>query len=368
MTRRLLMLHDSPQFGGHELMLLKLLPDALGNGSFDEVVAYIPEGNTRLRDGLESLASPILRIESWPFTKKRAEPYLARFRRTYAAAVRRIVEKEKPQSILLVQGRIENLAVPMLALPRDQFIVSYVPMAHRLSDMGRNGSIGDTVRRPLYARPDRFIVPSSSVATQIAAAGGRSTAIVADNFVPPPPRLERDAARHKLKLPDDRKIAVYLGRMDVAQKGLDLLTAAIDRGRDRLGDWTFLFIGQGKGQALISGLTGVDIQIIAWTDQAHLYLAAADLLLMPSRWEGVPLVMLEAMTYGLPILASEIDVFREYLPAENRTDFTAVDLPARMNALHGQTARQHYVEAISHTLAAPTPARSRASFAAALVP
>jgi len=368
MTRRLLMLHDSPQFGGHELMLLKLLPDTLQNGSFDEVVAYIPEGNKRFREGLEGLASPILRIESWPFTKRRAEPYLARFRRNYAAAVRRIAEKEKPQSILLVQGRIENLAVPMLALPQDQFVVSYVPMAHRLADMGRNGSIGDTVRRPLYARPDRFIVPSSSVATQIAAAGGRGTAVVADNFVTPPPQPGRDEARRELKLPKDRKIAVYLGRMDVAQKGLDLLSAAIDRSRGQLDDWTFLFIGQGKGQALIAGLTGVDINIIPWTDQAHLYLAAADLLLMPSRWEGVPLVMLEAMTYGLPILASEIDVFREYLPAENRTDFATVDLAARMNTLHGATARQRYVEAISHTLAAPTPVRSRASFAAALVP
>jgi glycosyltransferase involved in cell wall biosynthesis len=51
---------------------------------------------------------------------------------------------------------------------------------------------------------------------------------------------------------------------------------------------------------------------------------------MPSRWEGVPLVMLEAMTYGVPILASDIDVFRHYLPDANRIDFARDDLALAM--------------------------------------
>ncbi|WP_260928039.1 glycosyltransferase family 4 protein [Novosphingobium sp. 9] len=103
-----------------------------------------------------------------------------------------------------------------------------------------------------------------------------------------------------------------------------------------LGDWTFLFVGAGEAdeacRELAVELAGrVDIRGLTWTDNPHSVLAAADLMLMPSRWEGVPLVMLEAMTYGVPILASDIDVFRDYLPDACRMDFAADDLASAMD-------------------------------------
>ncbi|WP_380872509.1 hypothetical protein ACFB49_34400 [Sphingomonas sp. DBB INV C78] len=369
---RLLMLHDSPQFGGHELMLLNLLPGVIEAGHFDEIIACFPEGNRRLADGLAALGGPI-RLKPWNFEKRWAEPYLGYLRRDYARAARRIIAEEQPTSTLLVQGRIENLVVPMLAIPRDRFVVSYVPMAHRLADIGRNGWVGDTARRPLYRRPDRFIVPSRSVARQIVAAGGRGEAVVADNFVNVPPRVDQSDARRALDLPEGRKIALFLGRLDVTQKGLDILADALRRNSAHLGDWLFLFVGDGEGRGTIDALAQdeagrLDIRTVPWTDKAHLYLAAADLLLMPSRWEGVPLVMLEAMACELPILASDIDVFREYLPAENCVDFTAADMPARMEWLAGPEGRACFARAVSGRGGESVRERARACFAAALVP
>jgi glycosyltransferase involved in cell wall biosynthesis len=369
---RLLVLHDSPQFGGHEVMLLNLLPGVLEAGHFDEIVACFPAGNSRLADGLTALEQPI-RLRPWRFEKRRAEPYLGYFRRDYARAARDIIAAEQPETTLLVQGRIENLVVPMMTIPRARFVVSYVPMAHRLADMGRNGWVGDAARRRLYRRPDRFIVPSRSVASQIAAVGGRSEVVVADNFVTVPAAVERVDARRALDLPDGRRIALFLGRLDTAQKGLDTLAEVLREHSERLRDWLFLFVGDGEARAIIEALAGDDalgleIRTVSWTDKAHIYLAAADLLLMPSRWEGVPLVMLEAMACGLPILASDIDVFREYLPAECRVDFSTADLPARMEQLAGPEGRVRFGGAVAGRSGDAVRERARARFAAALVP
>ena len=369
---RLLMLHDSPQFGGHEGMLLNLLPGVIEAGHFDEIVACFPEGNRRLAEGLTALRQPI-RLKPWRFEKRRAEPYLGYFRHSYAQAVRHIVATEQPESTLLVQGRIENLVVPMMAMPRDRFVVSYLPMAHRMAEMGRNGWVGDAARRRLYRRPDRFIVPSRSVASQIAAAGGRREVVIADNFVTVPAAVDIQEARRALDLPDGRRIALFLGRLDTAQKGLDTLAEVLRRHSGRLHDWLFLFVGDGEGRTVIEGLAGseaqgLDIRTVPWTDKAHLYMAAADLLLMPSRWEGVPLVMLEAMSCGLPILASGIDVFREYLPAECCIDFSTADLPARMEQLASSEGRASFGRAVAGRGGDAVRARARARFAAALVP
>ena len=45
---------------------------------------------------------------------------------------------------------------------------------------------------------------------------------------------------------------------------------------------------------------------------------AADLLLLPSRWEGMPYVVLEAAAAGLPIVATPVDGAREFLSGELR--------------------------------------------------
>ena len=61
---------------------------------------------------------------------------------------------------------------------------------------------------------------------------------------------------------------------------------------------------------------------------------AADLLLLPSRWEGMPYVVLEAAAAGLPIVATPVDGAREFLAGE----------------LRGWTAEDSMVESIGASL------------------
>lgn len=46
------------------------------------------------------------------------------------------------------------------------------------------------------------------------------------------------------------------------------------------------------------------------------FYAACDVLLLPSRYEGVPLVMLEAMSVGRRIIAARVDGMADMLPPE----------------------------------------------------
>lgn len=334
MASRLLILHDSPDFGGHERMLLAWLPAVLDPASGIAAAICIPVVNHRLLEALKPFA-PHLRILTWPFVKQRGEPHLHRLRFRYRAAVRRLIAAERPDTVLLVQGRIENLAVPMAALPRSIRVISYVPMAHRLAEMGRRIPMGDAIRRMLYARPDQFIVPSPAIAEQVAKAGGRGAAFVVPNVVSVRPRTEREVARATLGLPMQRRIALFLGRLDQGQKGLDILAKALEHAAPRsLDGWSFVFAGDGPGSTALAALRDrgiTDIHLAGWTDRPDMFLSAADVLMLPSRWEGLPLAMLEAMHFGVPVLASSLDVFREALPAVNIVDFNTVELGAALD-------------------------------------
>ena len=54
---------------------------------------------------------------------------------------------------------------------------------------------------------------------------------------------------------------------------------------------------------------------IAWTDGVSDVYSAIDVLVLPSRLEGVHLVMLEAMSVGVPVVGSARDGMKEFLPS-----------------------------------------------------
>ena len=93
LMRRLLILHDSPQFGGHERMLLALLPGLLARNVYDDVLFCFPAANARLRDALAPF-QPAVRTREWRYVKQRGEPYLRHLRLGYQAAIRRLVASE----------------------------------------------------------------------------------------------------------------------------------------------------------------------------------------------------------------------------------------------------------------------------------
>jgi glycosyltransferase involved in cell wall biosynthesis len=374
--RRIAVLHDSTEFGGHERAFLTWAPAVLASPDVAELRVRLAESNTAFREALNAVAHPKLQVETCPYVKQAAEPYRAPLRPGYGRGAAQFVKRAGADLVLMLQGRIENLATPMLWLPKRLDMVSYLPMAHGGSEMGRSHALSvatDAVKRLYYARPQRLIVPSRAVAAQARRAGARGAIHVVEN-VPLPAegeRPDRRQARRALGLAQDARLALFMGRFDTHQKGLDRLLRELRRDASRLQAWRFLFVGSGPAEPDIRDVldgAGVSGEVVGWTARPELFLAASDVLLAPSRFEGVPLVMLEALQHGLPILASDIDVYREYLPSSALRDFSQpVDLPTALDGVTAPTALQAYREHAAAVCARLDMETSRSRFVQALL-
>ena len=59
---------------------------------------------------------------------------------------------------------------------------------------------------------------------------------------------------------------------------------------------------------------GSDITLRPWQDDVESFYGEIDVLMLPSRYEGVPLVMLEALARGIPVIGSARDGMKDILP------------------------------------------------------
>jgi glycosyltransferase involved in cell wall biosynthesis len=159
-----------------------------------------------------------------------------------------------------------------------------------------------------------------------------SVAVDLDRFVPPVSEAERLRQREKLGLEAERLLLV-LGRIG-HQKGQDLLLPAWEEARPS--DTVLALVGPGD-PAQIARLApsqwGTTVKAFPSTDDVREWLAAADLLLLPSRYEGFAVTVAEAMAMGLPVIATAVNGTREAIEEGDLHAAGAVVRLADMKAL-----------------------------------
>jgi glycosyltransferase involved in cell wall biosynthesis len=112
-------------------------------------------------------------------------------------------------------------------------------------------------------------------------------------------------------------VAVLVAGLLNPAKGQDLALEALARGPlAGRGDVKLLLAGHGDDlpalEAQVARL-GLEqrVRFLGWRDDLPQLMAAVDLLLLPSRWEGMPYAVLEAMAAGLPVVATRVDGARD---------------------------------------------------------
>jgi len=144
----------------------------------------------------------------------------------------------------------------------------------------------------------------------------RKLAVIA-NGQQPPRLVPRRQARAALGLPADGVVIGQIGRL-CAQKNQSFTL-------DRLAEWpeaTLLLVGSGPDAAMLRErirARGLDrrVRLITVLDHARIgeFYSAVDLVLFPSRFEGLSLAAIEALHAGTPLLCSDIASFREMFEA-----------------------------------------------------
>jgi glycosyltransferase involved in cell wall biosynthesis len=121
----------------------------------------------------------------------------------------------------------------------------------------------------------------------------------------------------KIGVPPGRKAIVYIGRLD-AQKGLDELLFVTPHLFQQLPDHDLVLVGDGPQRLMLQSTTkslhlDQRVHFAGWREDVPAILAAAEMLVLPSRWEGMPNVVLEAMAAGKPVVARRVEGIEELL-------------------------------------------------------
>ena len=137
--------------------------------------------------------------------------------------------------------------------------------------------------------------------------------VVIPNAVPSPPVLSnesREDLRSSLSIGPENTLLIAVGRLE-AQKAFDDLLIAFAELQETQPQTRLIIAGQGPDQTVLGDqiqeldLTG-EAQLLGLRDDVPALLAASDIFVSSSHWEGLPLATLEALMAGLPVVVTAV--------------------------------------------------------------
>ena len=195
--------------------------------------------------------------------------------------------------------------------------------------VGAGTALERALRRRAINRSAGVIVPTSAEQQRVQERYGLDPAKTARIFNPVDLSMwfpdDRRRGRQELGIDSAARVAVWHGRVKLLEKGLDVLVEAWERvcGERPGRDLRLVLVGTGDdSEELRRRIAERELRGITWIDRYVLdrpamrrYLSAGDVHVLPSRQEGLPVSILEAMACGLPVVAADAsgvpDVFED---------------------------------------------------------
>jgi len=359
-TLPLTVLLPTHTFGGHERMLLEWLSEA-GQQARLDIRIY----GRNIPDLTRECATTGLHLDVLAYAVR------GRRVRLWSAfgdlvATSRILRRSPCDSLVLFAPGVVQAACwhILLAMFFGRRLASYVPMAYASRDMRfRYARLRDWIVCQVISHVDIWVTITE-----------QQLRLLKDQW-----RISKPiyVVPNRLQLPDVgptvrsnpvdecRPLRVlFLGRFERNQKGLDWLVAELRRHQSYwVGRIHFVFQGQGEYEhalrQLVLEISDNAVSVAPWGNFLH-EMQQADLLMLPSRFEGFPLVAVEATHYGVPIVASNQAGLADVLPPEYIFPFG--DFEALIQSIERLRSPSARTSAVAFTLARMQPLLSRDRF------
>jgi glycosyltransferase involved in cell wall biosynthesis len=202
---------------------------------------------------------------------------------------------------------------------------------------------GEDIYRHLYKGFEKKIIAVSGAVKDYLLSKGlpaQNITVVYNGIQPiDPDEGKRRLIRGNLGLSDQETAICMVARFHEV-KGQDILIEAfkmLDEPRPRI-----FFVGEAQGEwhdqirSLVSG-NGLDsaVSFLGQRDDVMDVLQAMDILAAPSRWEGLGISIIEAMSLGLPVVASDVGGIPEVIThGENGLLFPTGDIKALADSVN----------------------------------
>jgi glycosyltransferase involved in cell wall biosynthesis len=225
-----------------------------------------------------------------------------------------------PYMSSLIAARLaKKYSKPLILTQHNTFIQynSFWNFFEKLNDL--------TVGKQILKLADRIIVVSNATRKYVLSLGADSEKIVVlhngvdINRFRPSDKLETEI-REKLDISLDSKVAITVRRL-VYKNGIDTLLKSAETTVKKDSNIVFLIIGKGPDLSEIREKIRKlelekNIKLLGFISDKDLpaYYNAADVFSLPSKsGEGLPLVSLEAMACGLPVIATDVGGIKEIM-------------------------------------------------------
>lgn len=149
----------------------------------------------------------------------------------------------------------------------------------------------------------------------------------------------KDNIRKKLNIPEKSFCVLFIGRLHI-QKSIETLLYAVNIVKNKIPKLVIQIVGEGDEEIkLIKIVNQLQISEIVkfygTTSEPELFLQAADLFVLPSIYEGFGIVIIEAFSAGLPVIATNIEGPRELITdGNNGLLFSPLDCKALANLIY----------------------------------
>lgn len=310
-------------FGGMERVVTTLAAGQLRQGHRVQIISVLSPGNQPhpFVAGIEAagIESVVLRIGDRDYLGERR-------------AVREVIRDRQPD-LVHTHGFRPDVTDGGVARSEGLPVVS---TCHGFIDFGTRGAMYQWLQRRALRKYDAVIAVSALIVSKLKAARVpvEKIHLVPNAFADDGEVVSRDAARRALDLPDVPVIG-WVGRLS-AEKGPDIALEAFAQLDHPMA--VLVFIGDGRERAMLESRAttlGIRDRVLwrgAVANVGRLF-PAFDAFLLSSRTEGTPMVLLEAMSARVPIIATKVGGVPDVVSNDSAWLVEALDVDALASSL-----------------------------------